>query len=49
VQWDDATIGEGSPGLGALQLRTMLINDRTPGPGSDQHDPVPYDYMTRGI
>lgn len=49
VVWDDATIGEGSPGLGALQLRTMLINDRTPGPGSDQHDPVPYDYMTRGV
>ena len=46
VQWDDAIIGDGTVGLGALQLRTMMQQDAKPRPGSDQHVAVPYGYLT---
>jgi hypothetical protein len=33
-------------GLGALQVRVMLVDDMKPRAGSDQHVEVPYGYLT---
>lgn len=46
VQWDTAQIGDGTVGLGALQVRVMLVDDMKPRAGSDQHVEVPYGYLT---
>lgn len=46
TQWDETLIGDGTVGLGALQVRTMLQQDMKPREGSDQHLEVPYGYLT---
>lgn len=46
AQWDGTTIGDGTAGLGALQLRVMLQEDAKPREGGDQHTEVPYGYLT---
>ena len=46
LQWDTAQIGDGTVGLGALQVRVMLVDDMKPRAGSDQHLEVPYGYLT---
>lgn len=45
-QWDDALIGDGTVGLGALQIRTMMEADFKPRAGSDQHLEIPYGFLT---
>lgn len=46
VQWDDVTVGDGTPGIAALQLRALLQGDQQLRPGSTQHREVPYGYLT---
>jgi hypothetical protein len=46
LQWDTAQIGDGTVGLGALQVRVMLVEDMKPRAGSNQHLEVPYGYLT---
>jgi 4-amino-4-deoxychorismate lyase len=46
VQWDDARVGDGAPGMAALQLRALLQADMAPREGSGVHTPVPYGYLT---
>jgi len=39
-------IGDGTAGLVALQIRTMLQQDMKPRAGSDQHTEVDYGWLT---
>jgi hypothetical protein len=46
-QWDDVIIGDGTPGLVALQIKVLMEEDMRPGgPGVGQHVEVPYGYLT---
>ncbi|KAI7837708.1 hypothetical protein COHA_008500 [Chlorella ohadii] len=46
VQWDTTAIGDGSVGVVALQIRSMMRDDMKAREGSDQHLEVPYGYLT---
>ena len=46
VQWDGVVLGDGTPGLGALQVRAVLEADLRPRPGSDVHVEVPFGWLT---
>jgi len=45
VEWDGVPIGDGRPGPLALALRKLLLSDAEPA-DDDQHDAVPYGYLT---
>lgn len=45
VTWDEAEIGDGTPGLGVLQLRVLLQSAMELAPGSD-HTPILYGVTT---
>lgn len=42
VQWDNAVIADGRPGVTSLLLRTLMIRDMQYKEGSDQHVEIPY-------
>ncbi|PSC69405.1 D-amino-acid chloroplastic-like [Micractinium conductrix] len=46
VQWDERLIADGTAGLVALQIRSMLVQDAAPRNDSDQHTAVDYGYLT---
>ena len=45
VEWDGVPIGEGKAGPLTLALRKLLLLDAEPR-DDDQHDAVPYGYLT---
>lgn len=46
VQWDDVAIGDGSPGLFALQCRALIQSDQLSHESSPFHHEIPYGFLT---
>jgi 4-amino-4-deoxychorismate lyase len=46
VQWDDAAIADGCPGLFTLQCRALIQNDQLSHENSPLHHEIPYGYLT---